>query len=188
MLIVAIASGCAAARFVPQMLVWFLAMIIAVYLVWSRNHLQYEILKIKSGEPITKPTMPGPSLLSADCSSEACALPCRRPNCEACFRMLYTVRTWSWRRRAFPHALLVDLHLRFVGVLIWYALFYAKRLPAAIPTNWRIKLIRLITLHDILVAWQAGELGHRRALQLDTLDDFLKPRITLTSPLFFHPV
>lgn len=34
--------------------------------------------------------------------------------------------------------------------------------------------MRLLTLHDILVAWQAGEIGYRRALQLaqiDTLDE-----------------
>ena len=34
--------------------------------------------------------------------------------------------------------------------------------------------MRLVTLHDILVAWQAGEIGYRRALQLaqiDTLDE-----------------
>ncbi len=34
--------------------------------------------------------------------------------------------------------------------------------------------MRLVTLHDILVAWQAGELGYRRAMQLaqiDTLDE-----------------
>lgn len=34
--------------------------------------------------------------------------------------------------------------------------------------------MRLLTLHDILVAWQAGEIGYRRAMQLaqiDTLDE-----------------
>lgn len=34
--------------------------------------------------------------------------------------------------------------------------------------------VQLLTLHDILVAWQAGEIGYRRALQLskiDTLDE-----------------
>lgn len=34
--------------------------------------------------------------------------------------------------------------------------------------------MQLLTLHDILVAWQAGEIGYRRALQLariDTLDE-----------------
>lgn len=34
--------------------------------------------------------------------------------------------------------------------------------------------MRLLTLHDILTAWQAGEIGYRRALQLaqiDTLDE-----------------
>lgn len=34
--------------------------------------------------------------------------------------------------------------------------------------------MRLITLHDILVAWQANEIGYRRALelaQIDTLDE-----------------
>ncbi len=34
--------------------------------------------------------------------------------------------------------------------------------------------MRLITLHDILVAWQAGDIGYRRAMQLaqiDTLDE-----------------
>lgn len=34
--------------------------------------------------------------------------------------------------------------------------------------------MRLITLHDILVAWQTGNLGYRRAMQLaqiDTLDE-----------------
>lgn len=34
--------------------------------------------------------------------------------------------------------------------------------------------MRLPTLHDILVAWQADEIGYRRALQLaqiDTLDE-----------------
>lgn len=36
------------------------------------------------------------------------------------------------------------------------------------------KSVKLLTLHDILVAWQAGEIGYRRALQLtkiDTLDE-----------------
>jgi hypothetical protein len=34
--------------------------------------------------------------------------------------------------------------------------------------------VQLLTLHDILVAWQAGEIGYRRAMQLaqiDTLDE-----------------
>lgn len=34
--------------------------------------------------------------------------------------------------------------------------------------------MRLMTLHDILVAWQAGDIGYRRALdlaQIDTLDE-----------------
>ena len=34
--------------------------------------------------------------------------------------------------------------------------------------------MRLLTLHDILVAWQAGSIGYRRAMQLaqiDTLDE-----------------
>ncbi len=34
--------------------------------------------------------------------------------------------------------------------------------------------MRLLTLHDILVVWQAGEIGYRRAMelaQIDTLDD-----------------
>jgi hypothetical protein len=36
------------------------------------------------------------------------------------------------------------------------------------------KMMPLLTLHDILVAWQAGEIGYRRAMQLaqvDTLDE-----------------
>jgi len=36
------------------------------------------------------------------------------------------------------------------------------------------KTMQLLTLHDILVAWQAGEIGYRRAMQLakiDTLDE-----------------
>jgi hypothetical protein len=36
------------------------------------------------------------------------------------------------------------------------------------------KIMPLLTLHDILVAWQAGEIGYRRAMQLaqvDTLDE-----------------
>lgn len=35
-------------------------------------------------------------------------------------------------------------------------------------------VMRLATVHDILVAWQAGEIGYRRALeltQIDTLDE-----------------
>lgn len=34
--------------------------------------------------------------------------------------------------------------------------------------------MRLLTLHDILIAWQAGDIGYRRAMQLaqiDTLDE-----------------
>lgn len=34
--------------------------------------------------------------------------------------------------------------------------------------------MRLLTLHDILVAWQADEIGYRRAMvlaQIDTLDE-----------------
>lgn len=34
--------------------------------------------------------------------------------------------------------------------------------------------MRLLTLHDVLVAWQAGEIGYRRALDLariETLDE-----------------
>lgn len=34
--------------------------------------------------------------------------------------------------------------------------------------------MRLLTLHDTLVAWQAGEIGYRRAMELariDTLDE-----------------
>jgi hypothetical protein len=36
------------------------------------------------------------------------------------------------------------------------------------------KTMQLLTLHDVLVAWQAGEVGYRRAMQLaqiDTLDE-----------------
>ena len=34
--------------------------------------------------------------------------------------------------------------------------------------------MRLLTLHDILIAWQAGDIGYRRAMQLaqiETLDE-----------------
>lgn len=50
--------------------------------------------------------------------------------------------------------------------------------------------MRLLTLHDILVAWQAGEIGYRRALQLaqiDTLDELYEAahdsRVPISSKL-----
>lgn len=52
--------------------------------------------------------------------------------------------------------------------------------------------MRLLTLHDILIAWQGGEIGYRRAMQLaqiETLDELYEAahnsgvaiRTTLTS-------